>query len=372
MAASSDQYSIAFATFRNMNLGMAHNFENRGITPEMFFSLPLPELCRLSGVSIKALRDDDRKKALADAGEELNFMESHNIKAVLWNSPEYPERLARCEDAPAVLFIAGNTRLSFSHVVSIVGTRRCSAYGADMCRQLVADLHNSIDDLLIVSGLAYGVDIAAHRAALDAGVPTGAILAHGLRTLYPAEHRLDARNIIRSGGFLATEYTSSSPIHRGQFLARNRIVAGLADAVIVVESDIKGGAMATARIANAYSREVFALPGRVTDRYSRGTNELIFRNEASIIRDAADIINCCGWTPKPAEGTQQTLSFELSDEQLQIVNAIRQHPDYTVNQLSVSLSIPISHLSALLFEMEMDNIIVAIPGGRYTLINPDI
>lgn len=365
-------YRLALATYRNVNLGVARTIAERGVSPEEFFTLSLPELQARTGLSSKALRDSSRAEALQGALRELDFMEKHNVKAVLWDDDTFPTRLYQCDDAPAVLFTGGTPRFSYAHVVAIVGTRRCSAYGADITRQLVTELSAELDDLLIVSGLAYGIDIAAHRAALASGVPTGAILAHGLNTLYPAEHRSEARAMMRAGGFIATEYTGHSTIHRGQFLARNRIVAGIADVVVVVESDLKGGAMATARIANAYSREVCAVPGRLTDRCSRGTNSLIYNNEATLIRDAGDIISCCGWSRKPEAGEQQTLDFELGDDQRRIIEALREHPDNTLNELSISLDIPVSALSALMFEMEMDNYIVAIPGGRFCIVDANL
>ena len=365
-------YRIALATYKNVNLGVARTIAERGISPEEFFTLPLADLQVRSGINARTLRDNSRAEALQAALRELDFMEKHNVKAVLWDDEAFPNRMKQCDDAPAILFVGGNPKFDYKHIVSIVGTRRCSAYGADICRQLVTELASKLDDLLIVSGLAYGIDIAAHRAALAAGVPTGAILAHGLNTLYPAEHRSEARAMMRANGFIATEYTANSPIHRGQFLARNRIVAALADVVIIVESDIKGGAMATARIANAYSREVCAVPGRLTDKYSRGTNSLIYNNEATLIRDADDIIACCRWTPKPKEGQQQTLDFELNPDQQRIINALRRNPDNTVNELSIALDIPVSKLSGILFEMEMDSLIVAIPGGRYCIIDANL
>lgn len=365
-------YRIALCTFRNVNLGVVCTLHERGITPEDFFTLSEHELSVRSGINMRMLRDGDRSQALREAVEEAEFLGKHNTRAVFWDDDDYPARLLTCDDAPAVLFVAGRPAFANRHAVAIVGTRRCTAYGADICRSLVNELSGALDDLLIISGLAYGIDIAAHRAALNAGVLTGAVLGHGLRTLYPAEHRNDARNIIRAGGFLTSEYTSGSPIHRGQFLARNRIVAGMADVVVVVESDTKGGAMATARIANAYNREVCAIPGRLTDRYSRGTNSLIYNNEATLVRDAGDILACCGWTAKPEEGQQQTLQFDLSDDQRRIIETLRNHPDHTVNEISVGLGIPMSQLTGILFELEMDSIITAIPGGRYTIIDPNV
>ena len=312
--------------------------------------------------------DAKRAAALEAAVGERAFVESGSVKALYYSDEAFPQRLAQCTDGPAMLYVAGDPAAAAApHSVAIVGTRHCTPYGADFTRRLVADLAARIDGLLIVSGLAYGVDICAHRAALEAGVPTGAVLAHGLNTVYPADHRADAQKIVRSGGFLATEYCSWSQIHRGNFLARNRIIAGLADVTVVVESDIKGGAMATARMAAGYDREVMALPGRVGDTYSRGCNELIASGGAALIREASDLIALMGWREKPAEGQQQELSFEIPASYRPVLDTLKARPEATVNDLCVALNLPFAHLSALLFKMELDDFIVALPGGRYAL-----
>ncbi|MDE5555469.1 MAG: DNA-processing protein DprA [Muribaculaceae bacterium] len=251
--------------------------------------------------------------------------------------------------------------------MAIVGTRHATPYGLDFVNHFVAELAERLDNLIVVSGLAYGIDVAAHRAALDNNVPTVAVVAHGLNTIYPADHRSTAAKIVNSGGAIVTEYTSDATIHRSNFLARNRIVAGLSDAVIVVESDIKGGALATARIAAAYNREVFAVPGRTTDTYSRGCNDLIASQSASIIRSADDLIETLNWTSRPKEFTQHELAFDMTPEQKSIADYITSHPDHTVNDICIGLGIPFSQLSAMLFEMEMSDMLITLPGGRYAV-----
>jgi DNA processing protein len=253
-------------------------------------------------------------------------------------------------------------------MIAIVGTRHATAYGVEFVNRLVKNLAEQLDDLVIVSGLAYGIDIAAHRAALTEGVPTAAVLAHGLNTIYPADHRSAAKRIIGEGGMLITEYKSSSATHKGNFLARNRIVAGLCDAVIVVESDSRGGAMSTARIADAYNREVMAVPGRVSDTYSRGCNELIANRTASIIRDAEDVMNIMGWSAKPKAGTQKEMFADITPTEQKIIDYISANPDATVNEICVGLSMPYSQLSSELFEMEMKDQIIVLPGGKYGVI----
>lgn len=366
------KYRIAFSGFRNVNLGTAGQLRSLGITETDFFTLPARRLASISGLRESYFDDERRKQALENAEREVQFVQRNSIGIHYFADPDsgYPARLRDCQDAPAMLFSFGNLA-EYAHVVAVVGTRHCTAYGAEFTRKLVSELGECVDDLLIVSGLAFGVDIAAHRAALAADIPTGAVLAHGLNTIYPADHRDDAQRMVRSGGFLLTEYPSVAPIHRGNFLSRNRIVAALADVTVVVESDIKGGAMTTAHIAAAYNREVMALPGRVCDPYSRGCNALIARCEAGMVRDADDVVNAMNWTSRPAAKKQPELHF-LSPEQTSIAEFLKSNSDATVNEMCAALNMPYARLSASLFEMEMENIVISVPGGRYVLVNPDV
>lgn len=357
-------YEIAFATYRNITVGTSRRFADLGIGPQEFIEGDAARLGAITGLREGYFDDKRRREALEAARIEAAYIESKGIKTALAHTETYPVRLSECDDAPAMLFYIGEMDPRAGHTVAIVGTRHCTSYGLDFTTRLVSDLADAVEGLVILSGLAYGIDIAAHCAALKAGVPTGAILAHGLNTIYPAEHRNYARSIIKEGGFIATEYTSGAAIHRGNFLARNRIVAGMADVTVVVESDIKGGAMTTARIAGAYGREVMAAPGRATDQYSRGCNALIARSEASIIRDADDLIELMNWPRRPAPGEQQELSF-LTPGQCAVIDFITSHPGATVNELCAHTGLPVQHLTALLFDLEMDDRIVSLPGGRY-------
>lgn len=353
-----------------MNLGTARHFEKLGVTPADFFAQSARRLAAITGLRESFFDDSRRSEALSQAEAEARFAEDNGIAVHYFSDATFPRRILECDDAPAILFTLGKLQ-EYRHTVAIVGTRHCTSYGAGFIRSLVKDLSESVDDLLVISGLAYGADIAAHRAALANDVATGAVFAHGLNTVYPAEHRDDARSIVRAGGFLATEYASSARIHKGNFLARNRIVAAMADVTVVAESDIHGGAMSTARIAAAYNREVMALPGRVSDTYSRGCNALIARGEAAMIRDAADLIALVGWEARKPEGTQRELPF-LSPEQTSIINFLKANNDATVNDICSALAIPYARLSSLLFEMEMEEIVASLPGGRYCLMKPDV
>lgn len=363
-----DLYRLAFATYRNINAEAADRFARKGISPEDFFTHDAGMLRSLTGVRQDFFNDERRKAALNSARIELDFIETNRIGTLYSDSDDFPARLNDCSDAPALLFSLGNVPVRPKHVISIVGTRHCTTYGVEFTRRLVNELAEMLDDLVIISGLAYGIDITAHRAALDAGITTGAVLAHGLNTIYPADHRKDAQRIIKNGGFLLTEYRSDSPTHRGNFLARNRIVAGIADATIVVESDMKGGAMTTAHIASAYGRDVFALPGRVIDTYSRGCNALIASNTAAVIRDAADLTEAMRWATKTPANAQPELPL-LNTEQSRVIEFLRTNPLSTVNRMCVDLELPYATLTSILFELEMEGMLSAVPGGRYELID---
>lgn len=305
---------------------------------------------------------------LENAEKEMDFIEKNKIKAIYIGEDDYPYRLKECDDAPLVLFTLGNTDFNAKHIVSIVGTRHASEYGKGLCENFVADLAKFTPDTLVVSGLAYGIDICAHRAALKAGLPTVGVLAHGLDRIYPNAHRSTAKSMLENGG-LATEFMSGTNPLPPYFVQRNRIVAGLADATVVIESASKGGSLITASLAQSYSRDCFAFPGRVNDQYSQGCNELVSRNKAALITSAYDFVEAMGWestTRKKAEELQRELFPELTAQESAIISALRASDDgIQINQMVVMLDTPISKLMPLLFEMEMKGYIKAVAGGCY-------
>lgn len=310
--------------------------------------------------------------ALIESAErEMEFIEKNRIKAIYIGENDYPYRLMECDDAPLVLFTLGNTNFNAKHIVSIVGTRHASEYGKGLCENFITDLAKFIPDTLIVSGLAYGIDITAHRCALKAGLPTVGILAHGLDRIYPNAHRSTAKSMLENGG-LATEFMSGTNSLPAYFVQRNRIVAGLADATIVIESASKGGSLITAALAQGYSRDCFAFPGRVNDQYSQGCNELVSRNKAALITSAYDFIEAMGWestTHKRAEELQTELFPELTEQENEIISVLRASDDgLQINQMVVKLNIPINRLMPQLFEMEMKGYIKAVAGGCYRSI----
>lgn len=304
------------------------------------------------------------------ASAELAFCEKHGIQVLPYGTPAYPTLLADCPDAPAVLFYQGTANLNARHVISVVGTRHVSSYGQDFCQEFCAQLASLLPDCLIVSGLAYGVDIAVHRGALRNGLSTVAVLAHGLDRIYPALHRQTAIEMLRHGGLL-TEYLTGTAPDKGNFVRRNRIVAGIASATLVVESADHGGALITANLACGYNREVFAVPGRINDPYSAGCNRLIRTTRAGLVTSAADVVEMLGWsqpsTVRPA-AIQRELFPELDEDQQRIADLLKDSDDYTADRLAIATNMPSQQLAEKLFDMEMQGVVRLLPGGRYHLI----
>ena len=319
-----------------------------------------------SGV-INALNDES---VFRRAEEEMEFVEKNRIQCLLMTDERYPSRLRECEDAPLVLFFKGNTDLNRLRVVSLVGTRRATEYGKAFCADFLQDLSDLCPDLLIVSGLAYGIDVNAHRAALANGLSTVGVLAHGLDRIYPAVHRKTAIDMLEQGGLL-TEFLSGTDPDRYNFVSRNRIVAGMSDAVIVVESAEKGGSLITASLAESYHRDCFAVPGRASDALSRGCNQLIRDNKAALINDASDFVKAMNWGRDTArqqpQGIQRDFFPELTEEETRIVK-ILSRDDQHINTLVVETNIPINRISALLFGLELKGVVKALVGGMYHLL----
>lgn len=320
---------------------------------------------------VESLRNWD--DALKRAAAEMEFITKHNIQALTMNDEDYPARLRDCPDAPIVVFYKGNANLNQSRIVDIVGTRHCTAYGQDLVCRFVSRLRELCPDVLIVSGLAYGVDICAHREALAVGYDTVGVLAHGLDQIYPARHRETAAAMVSHGGLLTEYMTQTEPL-ANNFRQRNRIVAGMSDATVVVESAYKGGALITARIAQDYGRDVLAFPGPVGAQYSEGCNNLIRDNKAGLITSADDFVAAVGWQTTAqrqkaeAAGIERELFPALTAEEQTVVDKLRQTNDLQLNVLSVRTNIPIGQLTALLFELELKGVVKPLAGGTYHLI----
>ncbi|MGN1354818.1 MAG: DNA-processing protein DprA [Alloprevotella sp.] len=314
--------------------------------------------------------DRDWDEALKRAEQELAFCEKNAIRVLTPLDEDYPQLLFEAHDAPVALFYKGNASLNVRHTLAIVGTRHITEYGKEICQRFCTDLSRILPDSLIVSGLAYGVDIHAHRACLQNGLPTVGILAHGLDRIYPAMHRNTAAAMVHQGGLL-TEFPTGTNPDKGNFVRRNRIVAMMSAATLVVESAAKGGSLITAKIADSYGREVYAFPGRVGDKYSEGCNQLIVRKKGTIITSAEDLAYAQGWIDeieKRKQPVQQELFLELDGTQGEIYKCLKDSGAMSMNQLSTTLQTPIQAVSAALFDMEMDGIVKQASGGLYKLV----
>ena len=315
----------------------------------------------------------DWNDAMKRADFEQKYMYEHGIRGLVLTDEDYPQRLLECPDAPLVLYYKGNADLNQAKIISIVGTRRVTTYGQDIVRRFVSHLKRYCPQLLIVSGLAYGVDINAHREALANGYPTVGVLAHGLDTIYPYHHRDTAAEMLNHGGLL-TEFMTQTNADKPNFVRRNRIVAGMADSVILVESAAKGGGLITCEIAQSYNRAVFAFPGNVNAEFSKGCNNLIRDNGAGLISGAEDFIQAMGWQDEAqrqralADGIERSLFPELSAQEQQIVSLLHETNDVQLNILSVKTGIPIGQLTALLFQLEMKGVVKPLAGGMYHLL----
>lgn len=320
---------------------------------------------------VNGLRNIDEARKRAEV--ELEFCQKHGIMPLTMNDERYPARLRECDDAPLMLFYRGNADLNQQYVINIVGTRRCTEYGKDMIRRFVSDLKMLCPKVLIVSGLAYGVDINAHRAALQNGYETVGVLAHGLDQIYPPRHRETAVQMISQGGLL-TEFFTQTNADKVNFVRRNRIVAGMSDACILVESAERGGGLITARLSRDYNRDVFAFPGRVSDKYSEGCNNLISSNGAALLSSAQSFIDAMGWVTDVQknearqQGIERQLFPSLSPDETLVVDTLRQQNDMQINMLAVKTNLPIARLTALLFEMELKGIVKVLAGGVYHLL----
>lgn len=316
---------------------------------------------------------------LADVGDAVRRAEAeyiwandNKVEIIVRGDSRYPTRLLDCDDAPLVLYFSGAADLNARRVVTIVGTRHATVYGQDIIRCFIADLRQQCPSTLVVSGLAYGVDIAAHREALKNGLPTVAVLAHGMDQLYPNCHRATAKEMLAEGGLL-TEYMSLTPGAKGNFVQRNRIVAGMADASILVESAEKGGGLITMRIARDYNRDCFAFPGPVNAEYSKGCNNLIRDNGAMLITSTHDFVSAMGWVDDNElqkarqEGIERQMFVDLTDDERRIVELLQQNNDMQINVIAVKADMPISKLTALLFSLEMKGVLKAMAGGCYHL-----
>ena len=322
----------------------------------------------ITGVNQSLINALDDSGVFIKAEEELQFIEENHIRCLTPEHQDYPSRLRDCEDAPLLLFTLGNADLNTTKIVSVVGTRKATEYGRRMCNRLIEELHTLCPDILIVSGLAYGIDAISHKAALDNNCKTVGVLAHGLDMIYPRTNRDMAKRMLDCGG-LVTEFMSQTIPLPNNFLRRNRIVAGLADAVVIVESAARGGSLATADMAQSYHRDCFAFPGSVGDIYSEGCNALIRDNKAALITSASDLVDAMGWGTKGAgksEPIQTELQFDLTPQEQQVFDKVREKAQGVhINTLVVECNMPYALITSVLFSLEMKELVKPFPGSMY-------
>jgi DNA processing protein len=336
-------------------------------------SLALVDYYHSAEEAWKHLHEPGMTEAMERAKKELEWIEAHGIRVWTLADEDYPYRLRQCPDRPLLLYGKGNLHPSDGHIVSIVGTRKPTERGKELTMALVRELHEQLEQVTIVSGGAYGIDITAHRAAMECGIPTIIIPAHGLDRIYPYVHRPDAVRSLEHGGLL-TEFPSGTEPLAPYFLQRNRIVAGMADAVVVVESREKGGSLITARMAMDYSRDLFSYPGRPSDISSVGCNNLIKNQKAQLITCASDLIAAMGWTTRRNEGQPVQMPLpglqeDLTPSQQTILTKLKEAEDgLHINHIVMETQLPYNEVSSDLVMLDVMSLVRALPGGFYRLV----
>lgn len=362
---------IALSQLKGMTPDIIRRMQEIEMTADEFFSTDILSLSDRIGLTSKTrFSESEKTECLRRAQREMGFVERHKIKVYSLLDEDYPWLLSNIPDAPKILFKIGDASLDGEHLASIVGTRRCTVYGLDFCNNFIKDLGGFFPDLKVVSGLAYGIDAQAHKVSLENGLNTIAVVAHGLDIIYPNQNRDLAKRIITSGGAIVSEYLSGTTPFAGRFLERNRIVAGLSQFIMVVESEIKGGAMSTANLANSYNRDVGALPGRISDQASSGTNYLIRKNKAALIGSAPDVIELMDWRPlnKKMRPQQRILFPELEGVPMLIHNLLKKAMEpMSVDAICREIRHNISETMAALTDLEFEGIISRRPGNRYEI-----
>lgn len=335
---------------------------------EAVFKAPLKRLESLEGFGKTRAGAIRHFHDFSSAEKEIAFLEKFQIRPLFISDPDYPKRLLNCYDPPTLLYYKGSADLNASRVISVIGTRNHTEYGKQLTENLIRDL--SGQKILVVSGMAFGIDALAHKACIKYELPTVAVLAHGLDKMYPSEHSNLAKEIINKGGGLLTEFRKNTKPDKHHFPTRNRIVAGMSDATLVVETDVRGGSMITAELANGYNRDVFAFPGKTTDKKSAGCNHLIKNNKAALLTDAREFLELMGWEAeekKPGKKIQKQLFIELSPEEKIIADILMETKPAHIDEINFRSGMSSSLLAATILNMELKGIVSSLPGKRYIL-----
>ena len=361
------RYTLALQRVPNLGDTTAKKLLRLVGSAEGIYKEKKSNLLKIDGVGAFKLKELSEKIQLDDADAEIQFVEDNKIEYSYFQDKLYPEKLKHCIDGPILFFQKGNIDIQNKKIISIVGTRKVTTYGKIFCEKLIEEL--SILNPIIVSGFAYGVDIIAHKAAIANGLQTIACLAHGFNQIYPKAHKKYVQQVEENGGFI-TEFWSSDAFDRNNFLKRNRIIAGLSQATIVIESATKGGSLVTADIANSYSREVFALPGRVTDPQSQGCNNLIKTQQAHMISSAADLIYMLGWELKETSPRQQQIQLfvELTEEEKAVFNYLKKQDKEGLDNIAIASKIQTHKAASLLLSLELKGLVRPLPGKLYQTV----
>lgn len=311
--------------------------------------------------SIRSFRD------FSAAEKEVQFLDQYKIAPLFITDPQYPQRLLHCPDAPVLLFYKGTADLNAGKILAIVGTRSHTDYGRKCTEALVSELAPL--NVVIVSGLAFGIDAIAHRTALKTGLATVGVIGHGLDKMYPSEHASLAREMAQGGGGLITEFWSGTKPDKHNFPLRNRLVAGISDATLVIETDIRGGSMITAQLADGYNRDVFALPGRITDARSRGCNHLIQHNRAMVFTSTEQLVQTLGWSVKTKKepAVQQALFMDLTQAEKTILGLLQEKESVHIDEINLRSALSSSTAAAAILNLELNNVIQSLPGKMYKL-----
>ncbi len=335
-------------------------------TAEAVFKAKKKELSAIEGIGeIKA----NQLKSFHDfkiAEDEIKFIEKHHIEPLFISDKDYPKKLLNCYDAPVMLYYKGNADLNNQKSLSIIGTRNHTEYGKRMTEELIENLKEH--HITIYSGLAFGIDAIAHKSALKNNLQTVGVLAHGLDSIYPHQHKTLAKEMIQNGGLL-TEFTKNTKADKHNFPKRNRIVAGISDATIVIETDVKGGSMITAELAFNYNKDLFAIPGRITDSKSSGCLKLIHQNKAMLLSNAQQLVENLGWVQQTkTKKSQRTLFVDLSNDERIIIEILRQKEQTSIDEIFLQSKLSSSSIAASLLNLELQNIIASLPGKMYQFI----
>jgi DNA processing protein len=359
-------YQIALTMVPNIGPVQAKILLEHFKKPEQIFKASRKELENLDGIGTVKANSIKTFAEFEAAEKEAAFAEKYKITTLFVQDKKYPQRLLNCYDSPILLYYRGNADLNASKIINIIGTRNHTEYGKQVTEQLVDDLRNV--QVTIVSGLAYGIDAIAHKSAVRNQLPTVGVLAHGLDMIYPAHHTGLAKQMLLNGGLL-TELRKETAPDRHNFPRRNRIVAGLADATIVIETAVKGGSMITAELANGYNRDVFAFPGKVTDQKSAGCNYLIKNNKAILLENCEQLVDTLGWNQKKAKRKEQKeLFFSLSEEEKVLFDILKEKDTVQIDEIYLKSGLSSSSVAAAILNLEFQNIVASLPGKMYKLI----